>query len=544
MKQRLLSENEKYIVLMSDYANGDGTDETTSIQTALDHSIGKILIWTKQSGSSYVTNPLIIHQNTHIIFQAGTLVKANSGYRNGDNLFRLTGDSITIDGNYATIQMLKSEYSTGEQRHGIYIMGVENIAIRNLVIKNTGGDGIIIGSNEWSTLKPSKNIRVSGCILDNNKRQGISVVGADDVLIDNCTITNTNGTSPQAGIDIEPNNTKYDNNNITIQNSYLSGNVGGGILTYNNSYNVTIQNNTLVNNPVIIKRQYADSPQPTVKIKSNTFSGDTGITFDGVSNCSIEGNTLQRIYLYSIVGNCSHNSVINNRILNSFGNAAVSVESNPYVVIKGNHIENSEHEGISLTGSQYSNIEGNTLISCSNESKGSIKLQNCAFSKIVNNTIRRSSKNTKVGIMLSGGGNTDTLIENNDLFDSAVSKDISSDSENIVIGINTFLDGKKSAYTVPNFLPPSGGGWLGRNVILKKNNQHGKMYTCVESDTGTYQFREIQIKYKQSSAPMTGTWGVGDIVYNSTPIPGGMLGWICVNSGSPGIWKAFGKIDT
>lgn len=46
-----------------------------------------------------------------------------------------------------------------------------------------------------------------------------------------------------------------------------------------------------------------------------------------------------------------------------------------------------------------------------------------------------------------------------------------------------------------------------------------------------------------SHPPTTGTWNTGDIVWNSTPAPGGHVGWICVEGGSPGIWKAFGKIE-
>ena len=34
----------------------------------------------------------------------------------------------------------------------------------------------------------------------------------------------------------------------------------------------------------------------------------------------------------------------------------------------------------------------------------------------------------------------------------------------------------------------------------------------------------------------------GDIVYNPYAAPGGYAGWICVEAGSPGIWKPFGPI--
>ena len=46
----------------------------------------------------------------------------------------------------------------------------------------------------------------------------------------------------------------------------------------------------------------------------------------------------------------------------------------------------------------------------------------------------------------------------------------------------------------------------------------------------------------RSEAPTTGEWTVGDIVYDIAPSPGGSLGWVCVVSGAPGVFKAFGVV--
>jgi len=34
----------------------------------------------------------------------------------------------------------------------------------------------------------------------------------------------------------------------------------------------------------------------------------------------------------------------------------------------------------------------------------------------------------------------------------------------------------------------------------------------------------------------------GDVMWNASPTAGGTVGWVCVSSGSPGTWKAFGTI--
>ena len=46
-----------------------------------------------------------------------------------------------------------------------------------------------------------------------------------------------------------------------------------------------------------------------------------------------------------------------------------------------------------------------------------------------------------------------------------------------------------------------------------------------------------------SSAPVSGTYRKGDIVWNDNPQPTGYVGWICVRDGNPGSWKPFGQIS-
>jgi hypothetical protein len=45
-----------------------------------------------------------------------------------------------------------------------------------------------------------------------------------------------------------------------------------------------------------------------------------------------------------------------------------------------------------------------------------------------------------------------------------------------------------------------------------------------------------------TSAPATGDYIQGDIVWNSAPTAGGTLGWVCTTAGNPGTWKTFGGI--
>jgi hypothetical protein len=47
-----------------------------------------------------------------------------------------------------------------------------------------------------------------------------------------------------------------------------------------------------------------------------------------------------------------------------------------------------------------------------------------------------------------------------------------------------------------------------------------------------------------TSFPTNGNYSLGDICWNSNPIPGSFIGWVCVVAGTPGQWLSFGNIAT
>lgn len=44
-------------------------------------------------------------------------------------------------------------------------------------------------------------------------------------------------------------------------------------------------------------------------------------------------------------------------------------------------------------------------------------------------------------------------------------------------------------------------------------------------------------------APQSGVFVEGDIVWNTYPRPGHFVGWVCTQSGTPGLWSGFGRIE-
>lgn len=150
----------------------------------------------------------------------------------GCSIFRIIGSNVTIQGRGAVIGDKHDHSDTrGEWGMGIYIDGGKNVHIKDILIKDCWGDCIYI-------TKHSQDVLIEGCYLDNGRRQGVSVVSSDTVVINDCTITNVGGTAPQYAIDVEPN----ENNTIgfvLINDVKVSG-CKGGVMCYGKADNAQI----------------------------------------------------------------------------------------------------------------------------------------------------------------------------------------------------------------------------------------------------------------------------------------------------------------
>ena len=116
---------------------------------------------------------------------------------------------------------------TGEFGMGLYIRDSHNIHIQRPNISKCWGDGVYIG--QVGSVGACTNITIDSPVIDGCRRQGISIISADGLTINNPVITNIAGTPPSAGIDIEPNNTACILNNIKI-NNLKTVNTASGLL--------------------------------------------------------------------------------------------------------------------------------------------------------------------------------------------------------------------------------------------------------------------------------------------------------------------------
>lgn len=214
----------------------DAVDATERLQAALDSGAKSLLI--PNMGEPWIVRPLTLRGDMEIMFEPGTLVlaKKDEFLGGGDSLFRATDvDNLVIRGYGATLRMRKKDYQNppykkAEWRMGISINGCKNVLIEGLRIESSGGDGVYIAGG--SRFPWSEDVTVRNVVCDDHHRQGISVISAVNLLIENCLLANTLGTAPTAGIDLEPDGKDERLVNCVIRNCVMESNAGHGILVY------------------------------------------------------------------------------------------------------------------------------------------------------------------------------------------------------------------------------------------------------------------------------------------------------------------------
>lgn len=217
---------------------------------------------------------LQINSNTDFVLN-GTIVLTPNNYTHY-NIIRTNGDDICLRGKGGIIGDKHSHLGKkGEWGMGIYVSGGQNINIKGLTIKDCWGDCIYI-------TQKTKGITVEKCYLDHGRRQGISIISANNVTVDNCIITNVGGTNPQYAIDIEP-NAGDTVKAVTIKNVKVF-NCRGGIECYGWAERTLVDDitikNCLIENSV--KTPLAFRQCHSIKIDNNVIrycKGDESVLF-------------------------------------------------------------------------------------------------------------------------------------------------------------------------------------------------------------------------------------------------------------------------
>lgn len=214
------------------------TDSTSMLQDAINSGASKVII--PNMGKDWIVNQTInIASNQEIILEPGVVIAAKRGCFKGrkEPLINVENkENVLISGYGATLKMHKEDYmgasyEKAEWRHTLQLLSSEDVEVVGITCRDSGGDGIYIGVSSghraWC-----ENIEIRDVVCDNNYRQGISIISARNLLIENCIFRNTGGTAPQAGVDFEPNNATQILSNCFVKNCVSEANQGPGFVVH------------------------------------------------------------------------------------------------------------------------------------------------------------------------------------------------------------------------------------------------------------------------------------------------------------------------
>jgi len=215
----------------------DAADATECLQAAVRSGVKKLIV--PNLGKPWIvatTIHLVSDQEIH--FEPGVEVVASKGKflgRGEPLLLAADKQNITLRGEGATFRMHKEDYTKppyakGEWRHALSLVGCTNVKVFGLMLRDSGGDGLYIGPTNNQNY--CRDIHIKGVACENNYRQGISVISATDLVIEDCRLVNTGGTPPGAGIDLEPDAPEERLVNCVIRNCVAENNAGGGFFVY------------------------------------------------------------------------------------------------------------------------------------------------------------------------------------------------------------------------------------------------------------------------------------------------------------------------
>lgn len=113
----------------------------------------------------------------------------------------------------------------GEWGMCLKLIDVENVYIESVALKACWGDGLYLGVKKYQ----SRMVWIEGVLADGNRRNGITVVAGENVVVSNSVSVRNSGAAPEAGLDIEPNRAGDVLRGVRVLNLQTRENGGPGL---------------------------------------------------------------------------------------------------------------------------------------------------------------------------------------------------------------------------------------------------------------------------------------------------------------------------
>jgi len=339
-------------------AKGDGrTDDTAAIQAAIEvvaGTGGTLLV----PDGTYMINAILannqglqLRSNMTLRLSDGAVLKAiANGSAAYSILFLPRVTNVNIIG--GTIEGERSAHTgtLGESGMGIFVASSEHVFIEGVTAKECWGDGFYIGGSAGSS-----NITLCNVVADHNRRQGLSVVYADGVVVRNSTFKNTQGTLPEAGIDIEP-NAGETVANMQILGCTFTNNSGGGIQNglAIKDRGIAFVRNVLIDGNVLVGNGFN---------AANGLTGGGGIEISNTAGHRVTNNVVRdnKNWGLRLRDEADDTTVTGNTITGTVGDGIYLDPTITNYTITGNTVTGNTRYGIYLGPGSQGTLSSNTI---------------------------------------------------------------------------------------------------------------------------------------------------------------------------------------
>jgi hypothetical protein len=312
-----LSIGSKVISVRTAGAKGDGRhDDTSAFQSAINSlpSTGGTI--TVPAGTYMIDALRSINMRSHVRLKLSSGAKLVAIPNRSQRYYVIKAwkvSNVEITGGAIVGDRAKHIGSTGEWGMGIDIMGASKVYVHDLTVSDCWGDGLYIGAiGSGTTAVVSTDVTVKNVVSNNNRRQGLSFGPVNRVYVFGSTFSNTHGTLPQAGIDIEP-SVQGSAKNIRIVSTKVTGNAGSGIEV---------------------------QPHVTgVVVKSSTIKGNRGfgIYSNAAGSLSLTNNVITENWLFGIsMRTTSHDAdILTNKLMYNSTRGFLAKNKSIYTLVSG-----------------------------------------------------------------------------------------------------------------------------------------------------------------------------------------------------------------
>lgn len=283
-------------------------------------------------GGVYLVDMLDLPEGATISGDGATTVVRSTGPR-VPNVFRVDGSRVTTRGITLRDMVIEGHVLNGgfvEHHNLVNLSGVSDCLIENVTFRGFAGDGLYLGAErEGIERVPRQNARVTvrGCVFDgvnNDNRNGISVTGGSDIVIDRCRFVRCTRPDMPGPVDFEADGFAfYMFERISVTNCVFEGcggNVGQVSLITPEQVRrlprgVTISGNRFSRYRgsgsdvaiIVHRRPVASMPSMEVVIENNTGNdGRAGVRLYSGKGIIVRNNRWQRYLGQSFIGYTGH----------------------------------------------------------------------------------------------------------------------------------------------------------------------------------------------------------------------------------------------